>query len=542
MSDMHSGRSAGPIRRILVVGGGTAGWLSAAYLQRALSPETEITLVESPEVPTIGVGEATIPTLRFTFEFLGLDEAEWMPACNASFKLAIKFVNWLHGEGEHYYHTFTNRGSARPDALINPWGRPYFPEVGQGLSPLHYWLQQKLAGNSVESLAHACVPSTVVCEQQRAPRCPGRPEMDRPAAYHFDAALVARYLSKVAQERGVTRVPGHVESVERAEDGFITGVLLRDGRRLEADMFIDCTGFRSLLLGQALSEPFESDAKHLLVDSAVAIPCEHHPERDGIPSYTTATAQSAGWTWDIPLYHRHGTGYVYSSAFIDQDAAERELRGFLGARSDAGTARHLKLRVGKMRNLWVKNCVALGLAGSFLEPLESTSIFMTEYQLAQLLTFFPDRRFAEARVRAYNTVINEMYVDVRDFIVLHYVLSKRQDTRFWVESTREEVMTDSLRARLAYFREGLPVVERSAVPLFRTISYAQILAGMECLPEYPTPLLAHVEDHHGQRAMDALRQEREEALAALPSHYDYLRSLHAAYTARQPRGETSHGG
>jgi tryptophan halogenase len=515
------------IRRILIVGGGTAGWLSAAYLRRALSPDTEITLVESSDVPPIGVGEATIPTLRFTFDFLGLDEAEWMRECNASYKMAIKFENWLHGQGEHYYHTFTNRSTTKADVLINPWGRPYFPDVGLGISPMHYWLAKKLAGEEVEPYAYACLPSTLLCEKKLAPRCPDHPELDRLSAYHFDAGLVAKYLARVAKERGVHHVIGHVADAEQAaEDGSITAVTTKDGRRLEADLFIDCSGFRSLLIEQTLKEPFLSDAQHLLVDSAIAIPSENHPERDGLNSYTIASAQRAGWTWDIPLFHRNGTGYVYSSQFIDGEAAEQELREFLGPRAAGASARHLRLRVGKMRNLWVKNCIAIGLSGSFLEPLESTSIFMTEYQLAQLVTFFPDKRFAPSRVRAYNDVLNDMYNDIRDFIVLHYVLSKRRDTPFWVEATRDSCLTDSLRERLEFFRENMPIHERQSLPLFKTISYAQILAGMDCLPEFSTPLLAHVDRDLGERALLALRQERNRALESLPSHYDYLKSVH----------------
>ena len=440
---------------------------------------------------------------------------------------------WLDGKGEHYFHTFTNRNTSRPDTLINPWGKPYFPEFGAGLSPMHHWLTKKLRGESIDTFARECLPSTMVCEAKKAPRCPNRPELDRLAAYHFDAALVARYLSSVAQQRGVERVAGHVERVERAESGLIEAVSLRDGRRLEADLFIDCSGFRSLLLGQALEEPFVSDAKHLLVDAAVAIPCSHDPERDGLASYTTSTAHSAGWSWDIPLYHRNGTGYVYSSQFLDSEAAERELRTFLGSRSEGGSARHLKLRIGKMRNLWVENCIGMGLAGSFLEPLESTSIFMTEYQLAQLINLFPDKRFSKPRIRAYNLVTQEMYDDIRDFIVMHYVLSRRRDTPFWVEATRDEVMPDSLRTRLEFFRESVPVNERLPVALFKTLSFAQILAGMDHLPGFPTPLSAHFDERHGEAALQRLRAERDDAVAGLPDHYGYLKSLHQAAAARE---------
>lgn len=514
------------IRRILIVGGGTAGWLSAAYLQRALAKDTEITVVESTDVPTIGVGEATIPTLRYTFDFLGLDEAEWMRECNASFKMGIKFVDWLKGEGEHYFHTFNARGPAQAESLINPWGRPYFPEIGNGFDPMHYWLKKKLAVEAVEPYAMACLPSTALCEQQRAPRSAEHPEAERVSAYHFDAGLVAQYLANVAKTRGVTHVIGHVENIEQAENGFVSALTLRDGRRLEADLFIDCSGFRSVLVGGALQEPFESDAKHLLVDSAVAIPCEHNPELDGLNPFSTVTAQRAGWTWDIPLYHRRGTGYVYSGNHIDQETAERELRAFLGPAGEAGQARHLRLRVGKRRNLWVKNCVAIGLSGSFLEPLESTSIFMTEYQLAQLLTFFPDTRFAEARVRQYNQVLNDMYADIRDFIVLHYVLSKRRDTPFWVDATQPDVLTESLRVLLDGARENLPVHQRFASSLFRPINYAQILAGMDYLPTVSSPILEHMDPRWGEQALQRLRDERHAALELLPGHYEYLRSFH----------------
>lgn len=520
------------IRKIVIVGGGTAGWLSAAYLNRALSVETDITVVESSAARPIGVGEASLPTLRHTFDFLGMKEKDWMPACNATYKMAIRFDGWLEGNGERYYHSFVERSHGVEDSLIRPYERPFFPEVGQGFSLAHYWLKKKLAGEPVGQYADLCLSGPALCDANKSPRLAERPDLSQPYAYHVDAGLVADYLKQLACSRGVRHVLGHVDAVNKAQDGSVQSVTMRNGQTLQGDLFIDCSGFRSLLLGEALQEPLVSDSQALLCDSAVTISADNCPERRGIRPYTIATAQRSGWSWDVPLFHRNGTGYVYSSDFVEADEAEAELRAFLGPRAQSRDAQHIKMRVGKRRDVWVKNCVAVGLSGSFLEPLESTSIFMSEFQLAQLITFFPDREFSPARRLAYNQVIQNVYEDMRDFIVLHYVLSKRRDTAFWRAATTQERISISLRERLELYNENLPVHEQLSIPVFRNTSFTQVLAGMNRLPSASYPILDHCEPVCAQQALQRAAAKTAAALAGLPDHYTQLVAMRAAPESR----------
>ncbi len=344
-------------------------------------------------------------------------------------------------------------------------------------------------------------------------------------AYHIDAVLLGNFLRKVAIERGVTRMVDHLVSVETGERG-IESLQLRSGASLRADLFIDCTGFRSLLLGEALGEPFLPDAEHLLCDSAVALPIPFDPAVEGLPPHTTATALSAGWSWDIPLVSRRGCGYVYSSQFLEPAAAEAELRAFLGV-GDAGQARHLRFRVGRHRRTWVKNCVSLGLASLFLEPLESTSIFLIEYALANLVTFFPERTIAPARAAAFNHVLDEIYEELRDFLLLHYVAADRGDTPFWQAASAPERMTESLRKRLALYEETLPIHEDKLFTLFRGFSYACILDGCGRAPTKSHPLIDQLGSAAGDRLLDELAARRRDCVESMPSHWAVISAMRA---------------
>lgn len=509
------------IRTIVIAGGGTAGWLSAAYLNRALGDSVKITLVESSAVDTIGVGEATIPSLSYTMEFIGFCDHEWMPHVNGTYKAAIKFADWAPSVRPYYWHPFSTQ---RPEPMASPFERPYFLEVGTGLPLVHYAMHERLNGNK-DFLSSMCVPTNALCEEKRTPIHPTDPRMNVRTAYHLDAGLLAKFLRKVATGRGVHHRIGHIGEVELDDRGYISALKLTDGARLEADLFIDCTGFRSVLLNGALKEPFENDNKHLLCDSAVAISCENNPERDGIAPYTTATALKYGWMWDIPLFHRSGCGYVYCSSFLDKESAEREAREFLGPRSDKGSANHIKIRVGRSRNLWVKNCVAIGLSGSFIEPLESTGIFLIEYGLQNLLTLFPNRRFSAPFIRKYNQNMRRMYEELRDFVVLHYCINKRTDTDFWQAVREPGTIPDSLKEKLEFFKESLPILD-SGFAMFKTISYACILDGNGELPNHGYPLLEHVGYEAGLKRLAAVREDTRRLLAGMPTHYEFLKRMY----------------
>jgi hypothetical protein len=510
--------AAPPIESILVVGGGTAGWLSAAYLERALGKTVKVSLVESKHLPTIGVGEATVSTLRFTMSFLGFAEEDWMPRVGATYKTAVRFEQWNQPASaglEYFYHPFFERDEPLVAALPS-----YFPEVGAGISLMHYWHRRHLAGDATP-YAYAVFPGPELCDARKSPRLLEGAQPEIPSAYHLDAHDFAAFLREAATARGVAHTRDDVSEVLLDERGFIAGVRTLEHGVLRADLYVDCTGFSSLLLGKGLRERFVSAAAYLPCDSAVAM--RPHNAPGDLEPYTLARASAAGWMWNIPLMHRSGTGYVYSSRHASQSEAEAELRAYLGDRADHDTfVSHLRFTPGRLERSWVKNCVAIGLSSSFVEPLESTTIFLIEHALAQLVTFLPDSAFAPARAARYNQVVERMFDEVRDFVILHFVAANRRDTPFWRELGEKPELPDSLAAQLAFYRANLPLGERFTNFVFRERSYACLLAGLHKLPTEPYPLLAHVDDGAAERAFAALRTRTTDLLARLPGHREYL--------------------
>jgi len=317
-----------PIRSVLVVGGGTAGWLSAGFLHRALGRNVSVTLVESPNIPKIGVGEATVSSLRNTMAFLGFDESQWMPHVGATYKMAVRFEQWNRpaAEGrEHFYHPFFEHRSEQNVHPIPPW----LLEVGDGISLMHYWHARRLAGDATP-YASAVFPGPAICDARKAPRFDDATDWAVPTAYHIDAHRFAAFMSAKIVERGVRHVRDDVTGVRLDSRGFIAGVTTKENGELTADLYVDCSGFRSLMLGQALKEPFDSAAKYLWNDSAVALRPKNAP--GDLEPYTLARGSNAGWMWNIPLFHRSGTGYVYSSRYLSKDQAERGIREYLGDR------------------------------------------------------------------------------------------------------------------------------------------------------------------------------------------------------------------
>ena len=380
--------SSSTIQNIVILGGGTAGWLSAAYLNRALGKAVSITLVEAPEIRTVGVGEATVPTFQNTMRFLGFEEAEWMPACNATWKLGVRHVGWGGMDSlsrPHFLHPFFEF----PEPRRLPTSVPWSGGQGRGLTRAQCWHTAKVRGWTDHPFVEYAVPNGSMCGSGRGPlRRDGSPLPNLRYAHHIDADLLVDLLRRTCVERGVNHLQDYVTNVVRQADGDIDLLTTKQGRQIRADLFLDCSGFRSRLLGQEMNEPFESLGSHLFLDRAIALRCPL-PKSEPSP-FTSAETASSGWIWEIPLRDRAGQGYTFSSRHQTEDQAASEFLQYLGGRGKESDLWSLTLNPGRHRRSWVGNCIAVGLASSFIEPLESTSILLIEYQLATLLNLFPE--------------------------------------------------------------------------------------------------------------------------------------------------------
>lgn len=513
------------IKKILIVGGGTSGWLTAGFLNKALGDSIKITLLESSDVGTIGVGEATVPTLRTTMEYIGFKEDEWLPEVNGTFKSAIKFVNWDHNpekDNDHYYwHPFAER----PEVMAHPYDSPWFIAFGHGVSLFHYALKKRLLGDS-NPIVGMYNPLVSLCENKQSPKRLTEKESGIRTAYHMDAGLLTQFLRKKLTARGINNIIDHMVNINKNDEGFIQSITTKGGQTIDADLFIDCTGFKGLLINESMGAPFESHNDSLLCNSAVAISSKNNPEADGISPYTTATALSSGWIWDIPLFNRSGCGYVYSDEFINKEQAETELREFLGDRCNDSKANHIKMRVGKTLTPWVKNCVAIGLSSCFIEPLESTGIMLTELGAALLVSQFPDKSFNQGQIDTYNNMIRKSYDEVKDFIIMHYVLSKRNDTPFWRAVQSKTFVPDSLKMKMDGFSGSLPTLDSIQVDVFPASSYVAVLDGYGHIPKEPYPLLEQIGYEHGNKILDESQKRVEYFVNNMPDHYEYIKCLY----------------
>jgi tryptophan halogenase len=488
------------IKRVVVVGGGTAGWLSATMLARVLNRSAEIVVVESEEIGIVGVGEATIPPLVNLFTFLGIPEHDMLSRVQGTYKLGIDFVNWLK-PGSRYIHAFGNPGR---DLGIVPF--------------YQYWLRRHLEGrdmslwdysfNSMASDAHRFAPMKMI---------PDTPVEGLTHAWHFDANLLARYLRGICEAQGVARREGRITGVNlRGEDGFIESVTLADGDVVAGDLFIDCSGFRGLLIEGALKAGYDNWTHWLPCDRAVAVPCE---SSGPLLPYTRATAHSAGWQWRIPLQHRIGNGHVFCSAFMSEDEATRILMDNLDGKPLADP-RPLSFTTGRRKASWIKNCVAFGLSSGFMEPLESTSIHLVQSGLTRFVKMFPDKGFNPLQIAEYNRQTRHEYELIRDFLVLHYNATERDDSPFW-DHCRTMTIPDSLAHKIAYFREhGRLIIEDT--DLFRESNWVQVLVGQGILPQSAAPLAYAI----GEKQLDDycanLRTIYARALNSLPPHDAYI--------------------
>ncbi len=501
------------MKRVLIVGGGSGGWITAAYMDAVLNAPNrravDITLIESPDVGRIGVGEATVPSLRDTMRTIGIDEKRFMSAADGSFKQAIKFVDWLE-KGSHYYHPFDRRPAGRMDRAGLNW----------------------LASSRSTPFASTVSIQPDLCDDGVAPKIPEHPDYQGPLsyAYHVDAEKLADTLLEVATSRGVKHVQGLVTEVEHHDNGDISGVVTKDGQRIEADLFIDCTGFLSLLIEKSLKVGFVDYSQWLLCDSAVAMRVDYDTYYPGARRpYTVSTALSNGWVWDIALATRRGTGYVYSSQFLDDDAAEAELRAHEGPHCAELPARRLKFRVGRRAEPWHRNCVSIGLSSGFIEPLESTGLFLVELSVATLCEYFPFTRDMGGLAKAYNKIIVDRYEEILDFIVLHYCLTRRNDTAFWQEVQKPERIPERLREKLEMWRYKSPSFSdfHDNIQLFSHHTYEYVMYGMDFMRERIDQAEGRVPD---TRVPPQVSEALQRARGTLIPHDTYLeRTLGDAY-------------
>lgn len=512
------------VESAVVVGGGTAGWMTANYLKAAFGDRLAVTLVESPRVATIGVGEATFSTITQFFDYLGLQESEWMPECHATYKLAIKFQNWT-GDGRYFYHPFERLRRVDGFTLADWWQarqpRGRFDEDSFVIaalcdakrSPRH------LDGRLFEAPPDAPVPvlgRSTLTEQLT----------QFPYAYHFDAGLLADYLARIGVARGIRHVRDDVVGASQDERGWIEHIATREHGEIAGDLFVDCTGFRGVLINKLLGEPFISYQESLPNDRAVAFRVPKDPERDGIAPYTQATAMDSGWIWTIPLYGRDGMGYVYASDFCTPEEAERTLRQYAGPRTDGLEANHIAMRIGRTRDSWVANCVAIGLASGFVEPLESTGIFFIQHGIEQLVKNFPDERWDPALRTRYNRLVANCLDGVREFLVLHYYGSRRADTPYWQETKRREV-PEGLLARVAEWRSTLPDTENIWPHYhgFEPYSYVAMLLGLAGVQTQPRPAVIRMDNAAAEREFANIHQRTRRLVRELPSHAEYCTLL-----------------
>ena len=483
-----------PIRRIVIAGGGTAGWMVAAGLSKSIGKQYEIRLVESEEIGTVGVGEATIPTLHFMHEILDLDEKEFMQATQATFKLGISFENWRN-VNENYFHSFGKTGKSHWTAGFQ-----------------HFWLEGRKRGLASE-YSDYCLELRAALDNRFATL----PDNGINYAYHFDATLYGQYLRRFSEAQGVERIEGKIAKVHTdAQSGYITGLTLDSGALLEGDLFIDCTGMRSLLLGETLGVKYESWSQWLPCDSAVA--AQTTLTREAVP-YTRSIAHPWGWQWQIPLQHRVGNGLVYSSKYLSDDDAKAALLANVQGEV-IRPPRVIKFTPGQREVVWKHNCIAIGLSSGFLEPLESTSIHLIQKGMTRLIQLFPSDGICQSDIDEYNNQSRDAIENIRDFVILHYHVTNRTDSQFW-RDCREMEVPEHLKLRIQQFRDTARVVI-SADELFAENSWVQVMMGQGINPKAHHPITRQMDDRSLSDFLGEVRKDVARTLMKLPKHQAYI--------------------
>jgi len=489
------------LKKVLIVGGGTSGWMSAAVLLHSLGKNYQIRLIESDEISTVGVGEATIPSIIKFYSLIGIDEDEFMRQTQATFKLGIQFKNW-GALGDSYIHGFGSMG--RKTGLVDFH---------------HYWLRAHQAGKAARLDDYSI--NLLACEKNKFTRAnmdnAGSPLADIRHAFHFDAGLFAKYLRHYSEKLGVTRTEGKITSVQiHPETGFVISVSTENGDVHAADLFIDCSGFRGLLIEQTLHTGYDDWSRWLPCDSALAVPCE---SVSPLLPYTRSSAHSAGWQWRIPLQNRIGNGHVFCSKYMSQDEATSILMGHLDGKALA-EPRLIRFVTGKRKKLWNKNVVAIGLASGFIEPLESTSIHLIQQGIVRLIELFPDTGFHQADIDEYNRQSQTEFEQVRDFIVLHYHATKRDDSEFW-NYCRHMDVPDSLKHKTELFRSNGRIFHQND-ELFGESSWVQVMLGQGIQPLGYHPLVENTADEPVFKMMANVKSVMHQVVEKMPTHEQYI--------------------
>ena len=489
---------ANPINKVVIVGGGTAGWMSAALLRKVLPGEISIALVESEEIGIVGVGEATIPPIQVFNRYLGLDEKEFLRETKATIKLAIKFENWFT-QGSSYYHTFGAPGANLGFCSFH-----------------HFWLRAKQLGLSQSlwdfDLNYLCAQRGVFNKITSAD-----PLYEMQYAYHFDSALYGKYLRKIAERAGVQRTEGMIEHVKIDEhSGHIQAVQLKSGQQLEGDLFIDCSGQRGLLIKQALGVEFERWDQWLPADTALAVPSARLTNT--LP-YTRSIAHPVGWQWRIPLTHRNGNGLVYSSAYVSDEQASQWLLANLET-EPLDEPRKIRFETGRTRKQWHKNVIAIGLSSGFLEPLESTSIHLIQSAIVRLLKVFPHQYIEPAVVDYYNADSQQEFETIRDFIILHYYANQRDDSDFW-RDMRNMAIPQRLQGKIDLFRQS-GAIFNDHNDIFRDASWLQVMLGQGIVPQDYHPAANQHDDGQLIEIMLKVLAAKQQPLASLLPHDEFL--------------------
>ncbi|RYG09026.1 MAG: tryptophan 7-halogenase [Chitinophagaceae bacterium] len=490
-----------PIKKVVIVGGGTAGWMSAALLKKIMGTVIDIELVESEDIGRIGVGEATIPPIRYFNQVLGINEAEFLQATKASIKLAIKFEHW-RTQGESYFHTF---GGAGKNIAFCPFH--------------HFWLRAKSLGDTSSlwdyDLNYLCATSN-----KFAPINSKDSALDMPYAYHFDASLYAAFLRTLSESLGVKRVEGLIEQVlVNPDSGYVEKLFLKSGEIIQGDLFIDCSGMRGLLIQQNLNTGYEDWSHWLPCDRAIAIPSERLEQT--LP-YTRSIAHSAGWQWRIPLQHRNGNGIVYSSNYYSQDEAATILLNNLDSKA-IGEPNFISFKTGRCLKQWNKNVIAVGLSSGFLEPLESTSIHLIQSAIVRLIKIFPHLGIDECNVAEYNKQSKLEFEQIRDFIILHYHVNERTDSQFWCDLRNMEI-PETLAHKINLFRSTGKIF-REQDDLFLESSWLQVMLGQGVFPKDYHPLANGPSNEELIDLLGNLKKIKNSPLEHIPHHDEFLKQV-----------------
>ncbi len=526
---------AAPISSVTIVGGGTAGWLSALLLNEMLNRRQDagrrvsVTLVESPNIPTVGVGEATVPNMPRTLMDCGISEKQFFQACNASFKLGVLFDHW------------NVDGAGRPIRYINPFETP---RPIDGVEMAAYFMK---FGAGELDYGHLTTPALDLLDEARGPRGLRAPDFSRDVgfAYHLDAGRFANLLRETCIARGVTHHYDTLQEVELDERGYVSALRLEEHGPMPVELVIDCTGFRGLIINETLGGEFLNYNKYLPNDRAMAVQIPHRG--DAIEPMTRSTALGAGWTWRVPLFNRIGTGYVYSSAHRTDEEARDEFKTWLGPAAEGLEPRVIPMRIGRNRVPWIKNCIAIGLSGGFIEPLESTAIHMVDMAVRMLLTHFPDRSYPEVLRNRYNLQSQKLYDEVLDFICLHYRMNNRTDTPYWIDARTQMQISDRLEENLELWKYALPQpYDLDSKVLFGESTYHAVLLGKKVYEMgYGSPNFGAGLPLNEDKWWTWLQNRRAlfaDMVARAPDHRHLLRDIRGELSSRErralERGET----